>query len=98
MKKSNKLPEVITSENAVKLIKQTNGQIFTVEFLKKDRTVRIMNCRLGVKKHLKGGEMKYDPSEYEMLPVFDVQKQDYRMIALDTIQKVTVDGRTYAVI
>lgn len=88
----------ITTENAVKLIKATNGQIFTAEFEKKDGTIRQMNCRLGVKKHLKGGEMAYDPQEYDLLPVFDVQKKDYRMINTSTLRRVTVEGQSYEVI
>ena len=88
----------IPTENAMKLIKSTNGQIFTAEFEKKDGTIRAMNCRLGVTKHLKGGEMAYDPKEYDLLPVFDVQKNDYRMINMSTLRRVTVEGQTYAVV
>jgi hypothetical protein len=39
---------------AIKLL-NTNGKIVTVTFTKKDGSIRIMNCRLGVTKHLKGG-------------------------------------------
>ena len=39
------------------------NKIFSVEFTKKDGTLRKMVCRLGVKKHLKGGELGYDPIE-----------------------------------
>ena len=58
----------------------SDGKIFTVEFVKKDGTVRKMNARLGVKKHLKGGSLAFDPSERNLLPVFDMQKEGYRMI------------------
>ncbi len=88
----------ITTENAVKLIKSTNGQIFTAEFEKKDGTIRQMNCRLGVTKHLKGGELPYEAAEYDLLPVFDVQKKDYRMINTSTLRRVTVEGQTYAIV
>jgi len=89
----------ITIENAEKLIKSTNGTIFAVTFVKKDGTVRDMNCRLGVTKHLKGGEQAFDPNkEYDLLTVFDLQKKGYRMISLETLQKVTVNGQTFAVI
>ena len=31
------------------------GKIFTAKFVKKDGEFRTINCRFGVKKHLKGG-------------------------------------------
>ena len=46
-----------------------NGKIFTVTFIKKDLSTRIMNCRLGVTKHLKGGTLKYDPTEKNLICV-----------------------------
>jgi hypothetical protein len=90
--------EKIDVTNAVKLIKSTKGKIFTVSFIKKDGSLRRMNCRLGVKKHLKGGEMAYDPSEYDLLPVFDLQNEAYRMINLETLKEITVDGETFSII
>ncbi len=88
----------ITQENALKLIKQTNGQIFSVLFTKKDGSDREMVCRLGVTKHLKGGELAYDPQDFDMVTVFDTQKQGYRMISLNTLKRITVSGETYKVI
>jgi len=88
----------ITFENAEKLIKSSNGSIFSCEFVKGDGSIRKMTCRLGVKKHLKGGTLSYDPSELNMIPVFDLTKRDYRMIRLDTLRSLTMDGRTFAVV
>jgi hypothetical protein len=41
-----------TRQTLIKLIEFLNGQFFTVEFIKKDGTLRVMNCRTGVKKYL----------------------------------------------
>lgn len=90
--------KTITQENAVKLIKSTQGRIFAVEFTKKDGSNRQMNCRLGVTKHLKGGELAYDPAEYDLMTVFDVKKNAYRMISIETLKKVIVDGEEYRVV
>jgi hypothetical protein len=89
---------IITIENAAKLMKSTNGRIFSTSFVKKDGSSREMTCRLGVKKHLKGGELAYDPSEYDLMTVFDLQKNQYRMINLDTITSITIDGISYTVV
>ena len=71
----------------------SDGKIFTVEFVKKDGTVRKMNARLGVKKHLKGGSLAFDPLERNLLPVFDMQKEGYRMINASTILTIKIGGK-----
>ena len=79
----------------VEELRQIVGEtkIFTVEFIKKDNTLRVMNCRLGVKKHLRGGELPYDAKAKNLLPVFDLQKGEYRIINVDTLKKVTFEGK-----
>lgn len=77
------------------LIRESNGRIFTVEFIKKDGSLRKMTARLGVKKGLTGKGMRYDPIERGLLPVWDMQKKDYRMVNLRTIQSLKVNGANY---
>lgn len=63
------------------------GRIFTCEFTKKDGTVRKMVARVGVKKHLRGGNSTI--SAYtNLLPVYDLEKQEYRCINIDTIRNL----------
>lgn len=88
----------ITQENAEQLIKQTNGAIFGVKFRKADGTLREMTARLGVSKHVKGKGLAFDPSEYELLPVFDMESQGYRMLRLTALKSLTVDGQTFKVV
>jgi hypothetical protein len=59
-------------------IEQTNdGRTFTVEFVKRgDGSLRVMNCRRGVKKGVKGVGMAYNPADYALLNVYDMQKMD----------------------
>lgn len=90
--------KTITLENAIKLIKSTDGRMFSVGFTKKDGTHRDMNCRLGVAKHLKGGELAYDPQEYDLLTVYDMKSQGYRMISTQTLKTVKVGGEAYQVV
>lgn len=58
----------------------------TVTFMKADGTVRKMNCRMGVTKHLKGGESTLDNERY--VTVFDVSKGAYRAVNRETILEV----------
>jgi hypothetical protein len=78
----------MTNDQLREVIKKlAGGTIFSVRFTKKDGTERSMVCRLGVKKHLAGGEMPYDPIEKGLLPVYDLQKKGYRCIPLSRILK-----------
>lgn len=72
------------------VLKATQGKFFTVVFVKKDGTTRVMNCRLGVTKHLKGGVSTLNPSEF--LTVYDMQAEGYRAINLSTIVSITCGG------
>lgn len=89
--------KTITRNEAVELIKETNGKVFTVNFYKKNGDLRTMNARLGVKKHLKGGVLKFDPSERGLMPVFDMQIKKYRMINLRSIVGLTVNSKNFVV-
>ena len=86
-------------EKRVEVIKEFVGKnkIFTATFIKKDGSTRVMNCQLGVKKHLKGGEQKFNPIEKNLLTVFDMQKGEYRMINTATLLSAKVSGEEYKV-
>lgn len=73
------------------IIKTAKGTVFTATFRKADGSVREMNCRRGVTKHLKGGTSTIAHKQ-NLLGVFDMQKQAYRCINLDTLIKVKING------
>jgi hypothetical protein len=74
------------------LIRTSEGKIFSVRFVKKDGTERLMVARLGVTSYLKGGTKAYDPADYDLITVFDMQKQAYRSINLQTILDIKVNN------
>lgn len=87
-----------TRNTLIKLIELLKGQFFTVEFTKKDGTKRIMNCRTGVKKYLSNNGKKIQitkPIDNGILRVFDLQKNEYRSINLDTVNRITFNKITY---
>jgi len=86
----------VTVDKAKDMIIATNGKVFGVTFIKKDGSRREMSCRLGVKSHLAGGELKYDPFERGLIPVYDMNK-GYRMVNLNTLQRISINGQTYNV-
>jgi hypothetical protein len=89
---------MISTREAAELIRHSNGAFFTATFQKRsDGTLRTMNCRLGVKCHLRGGDAAYDFAEKGLVPVFDMVKQDYRCIPLEAITWLAISGQQYDV-
>lgn len=76
--------------NLAAVIESSNGKFISVTFIKKDGTERTLVGRLGVTKHLRGGESTLDAEKY--ITIFDTQKGGYRAINRETIQSVRIDG------
>ena len=87
----------ITIDKAKNMIYNTNGKIFKATFRKKDGRFRRMICRLGVKKYLKGGKIKYNPASKNLAVVFDFEKRNYRMINLATLMFLTIAKSQYKI-
>lgn len=87
----------ISRDDAIRKIIQTGGKTFSVSFVKKDGSERRMNCRLGVKKHLKGGEstVRHIPN---LVTVFEMPKSQYRNINTDTIYQISIEGESFDVV
>ena len=105
----------ISKEEAKNLIKHTGikkinnqpnpdyGKFFTVTFIKKDGTERVMNARLGVEVYQRGGQLAYDAEEKGLIPVWDPKAhnatdQGYRMIPINTITNLKIGKNEYTVI
>lgn len=88
----------MTRAEAVSHINSTNGKVFAVRFIKRSTgEVRTMNCRLGVKSHLKGGAPAYSREEKQLVCVFDMVKNAYRSIPIEGITELKVDGEWQSV-
>ena len=89
----------ISRKDVLQLLEENRNPntIFSVVFLKKSGEIRHMNCMLGVKNHLKGGKLKFNPKERGYLVVLDTRKKAYRMINLETISNITSKGVDYYV-
>ena len=75
-----------------------DGTIFTATFIKRTTgEKRVMNCRKGVKKHLTGAGAKYNPRAYDLVFVFDMQKEAYRSIPIDGIISLKLHGKEYLI-
>lgn len=76
------------------------NSFFTVTFVKKDGTLRVMNARLGVAKYVKGTQpeitekRKATLTKQNMIGVYELPNEDYRTINLNTIKTITARGVT----
>ena len=90
--------KVIGHEDVKELFgKIRNGQIFTAVFIKKDGSERVMNCRRGVKKDQVGRKLKYNPDDFGLMSVFDMQKKAYRMLDYKTTTEIRANKKRYLV-
>ena len=90
-----KLP-VISRVRLEGFIRRLKGKIFTVEFIKKDKTKRVMNARLGVTSFVKGTG-KPNGLGSSSIKIYDMQKQAYRQINLETVTAIRAEGNSYTV-
>ena len=73
-------------------IQKAESTIFSVTFTKKDGSIRKMVARLNVKKGVNGKGMAYNPIEKGLLPVYDMQKNGFRIINLSTVTELKIKG------
>ena len=75
------------------VILNSDGKFLTVDFVKKDGSLRTLTGRLGVKKHLKGGTSTLNPDDF--ITIFDVNAGGYRAVNRATIKRVIFQGVEY---
>ncbi len=98
--------KLINRNDAVSKIHATKGRVFGVKFIKRTTgELREGRFRLGytVQKGLVGGELRYSPSEkglitaYRMAGDQSVSEGERRMIPIEGITEITVDGESFSV-
>ena len=76
-----------------------NGTIYSVTFVKKDGSVRMINSVKGTSKGVSGEGLKYDAKGRGLIPVFDLQLKGqgvddnkcWRMVNTETVTKIVVN-------
>ena len=88
----------ISRVKAIDLIRGSKGSVFTVTFIKRTNgDVRTMNARIGVSKYVTGEGLKFDPKAYALIPVFEMPKKQYRMVNLEGLTNLVLEGENYDV-
>jgi len=74
-----------------------DGKIASAVFIKKDGSLRKMVFRTKVTKGVTGEGMRYNPSDYGLRTVYDMQKRAFRMINLETVVSIRAKGDLHVV-
>lgn len=73
-----------------------SGRIFSITFEKADGTVKTINARLGVRKHLNGKGMRYVPENYNLIVLWSMTDKGYRAVKRDKIKSIKSNGVLYS--
>ena len=88
----------ISKKTAIDMIRGSKGKVFGVTFIKRTTgEERVMNARLGVKKGVTGEGLKFNPKDYALIPVYEMPKQQFRMINLEGLTQLNLEGKKYEV-
>jgi hypothetical protein len=90
------LPEsMITSS-----FRKNSNRVFRIQFEKRDGTLRNMTARMVLPSDSDkeenaprpaGAIMPYNPADYNLKTVFDMQKEEYRHVATDRVTKIEIE-------
>jgi hypothetical protein len=82
-----------TKDGIANLVRSTEGRIFTVTFKKRTTgEIRTLTARLGVKKHLAGGEKAFSDKDKGLITVFDMVNNGYRSFGIESLVCARIDG------
>lgn len=97
----------ITKDQAQNIIENlAPNAIYSVTFVKKDGSLRMINSIRSTRKGLTGEGLRYDAKSKGLMPVYDLQlaksgtpeKQCWRMINFETVQEIKANQTVYQVI
>ena len=83
-------------EQVKKMLQDNNktGNIYSVSFQKStDGSIRKMICRGKVFKALRGGTLKFNPLERDLVQVYDMRKKGYRLIPCENVISIKAKGK-----
>ena len=86
----------IGKTKAAELINDSKGRIFTATFTKKTGEERVMNCRKGVQKGVKGTG-KNNTESLGMITVYDMQERGFKKLNLQEVTALKINKESYKV-
>lgn len=92
----------VSREELARIINQFkesgSSHLFSVQFIKKDNSIRKLVGRFHVQKGVKGVGLKYNPTNYGLINVFDINNDGFRMVNTETLMSASIDGFKFEVL
>ena len=92
----------VTQAEAAGMLYSSDGRMVTVTFNKRGNgEERTITGRRGVKKHLTGGVLNYDPMKHKLIGIFEMGHEDgkgYRMINALGITQLKIERDVFEVV
>lgn len=89
----------VSIERKRQILDSANGQFFTVEFVKKDKTIRQMTCKKWMEKAFTYGskDARHNPVAHidKYYTAADASAGEFRNINLETLIRAKVNGIEY---
>lgn len=95
---STQVPAALNRAFLHSFLAKQDGKFVSVEFVKLDGSLRTMNGRLGVRKHLVGGSNTVMASDRPYLTIYDMKSKGYRTLNLATARKVRAEKQVFEIV
>ena len=82
---------------AAQMISDSNGRIFTATFIKGNGEIRVMNCRRGVTKGVKGSPKAINTEALGLITVYDMQSKGFKKLNLQNLTGLKINKQIYKV-
>lgn len=90
--------KTISTDKAKELIKESKGLIFSTTYVKKDNTIRTLTARIGKQYTPKTGrKAPYKAQNYNLLPLYDMRKKEFRMLNFNTLLTLSINNTKYII-
>ena len=88
-----------TLQDVREFVENSKGRIFSVKFIKRGTNLlRQMRCKVYVKDALVGGEQAYNPKDYLLVNVYDMDAKHYKCFPLDGLKEIKLDGEWHTIV
>lgn len=88
-----------SNEDKRKILDEAGSTFFSVDFIKKDGSVRHMNCKRWIESAFSSGSANAKPSPFANKPEYylavDMSKGEFRAVNLSTLKACKVNGKSY---
>lgn len=88
-----------SNEDKRKILDEAGSTFFSVDFIKKDGSVRHMNCKRWIESAFSHGSANAKPSPFTNKPEYylavDMAKGEFRAVNLSTLKSCKVNGKSY---